>query len=253
LPTLLRRAAVAGLTSAFLLTACGGSGGEGSSAPKGSAPKASSAPAATSQVEGLPPEQVVQKAKTALKSAKSVHYRAKGTDDGKPLVFDMRADEERGAVGSIELAGEQVKLIQTKDAVYVTGNAALLAAASGGKPVATGKWVKTTKQAPGISDFLELTDASKFMDQVIKPDQKLSRGTSKTVAGQQTVAVVIGPDAQGKNAATMYVSAQGTPYPLLVETAPSEKDQGSVTFSDFDKPVDVKAPDTKGRRGRRAP
>jgi len=233
-PTPMRAALAAALSSTLLLAACGGAGGEGSS---------SNAPAAASQVDGLPAEQVVEKARTALASAKSVHYVAKGTDGGKTLTIEMRVEKDRGAVGSVEVGGEQVKLIRTKDAVYVTGNEALLAAASGGKPVGAGKWIKTTAQAPGIDAFVELADAGKIMEQIVKPGQKLSLGTPKTVAGKQTVAVVIGPDAKGKNAGTMYVSAQGTPYPLLVESAPGDQDQGTVTFSDFDVPVDVKEPD----------
>jgi len=236
-PTPLRTAAAAALSSTLLLAACGGSGGEGSSS------NGSAAPAAASQVEGLPAEQVVEKARAALKSAKSVHYVAKGTDDGKPLTIEMRVEKDRGAVGSVQVGGEQVKLIRTKDAVYVTGNEALLAAASGGKPVGAGKWIKTSAKAPGIDAFVELSDAGKVMEQMVRPGQKLSLGTPKTVAGKQTVAVVIGPDAKGKNAGTMYVSAQGTPYPLVVESAPGAADQGTVTFSDFDQPVDVKAPD----------
>lgn len=238
MPTSVRAAVAACLSSTVLLAACGGSGGEGSSASKDSGTPA----AAASQVEGLPAEQVAEKAEAALKSAKSVHYVVKGTDDGKALTIEMRVAKDRGAVGEIKAGDEQLKLVRTGDAVYVTGNEALLAAASGGKPVAAGKWVKTSAQAPGISGFTDLADAGKLIDQIIKPGQKLSIGTAKTVAGKQTVAVVIGPDANGKNGGTMYVSAQGTPYPLLVETAPGDKDQGTVTFSDFDEPVDVKEP-----------
>ncbi len=242
--TIQRAAVVACLSSTLLLAACGGSGSGGSSAPS-SASQSSSAPAAASQLEGLPAEQVVEKARTALTSAKSVRYVAKGTDDGKPLTVEMRIDTARGATGSIELAGERIKLLRTQDDVYVTGNDALLAAASGGKPVASGKWIKTSAQAPGISSFLELADAGKLMEQLVKPGQKLSLGTAKVVAGQQTVAVVIGPDAKGENGGTMYVAAQGTPYPLLVESAPGAKDQGTVTFSGFDEPVDLAPPAAK--------
>ena len=240
MPTSLRVAIAACLSSTLMLAACGGSGSEGSSASK-----SSSSPAAASQVEGLSAEQVVAKAKATVTSAKSMQYLAKGTDGGKELTVEMRIDKDRGALGTIGLADEQIKLIRTKDAVYVTGNQALLAAVSGGKPVATGKWIKTSEQAPGISSFMELADPGKLLDQIVKPAQKLSLGTPKTVAGQQTVAVVIAPDASGKNGGTMYVSAQGTPYPLLIESAPGDKDQGTVTFSDFDKPVDVTAPDAK--------
>lgn len=232
MPTPVRAAVVAALSTTLLLAACGGSGENSSS----------SGAAAASQVEGLSAEQVVEKAEAAVRNAKSVHYVVKGTDDGKALVIDMRVAKDRGAVGEITGGDEQLKLIRTGDAVYVTGNEALLAAASGGKPVTAGKWVKTSATAPGISGFTDLADPGKIMDQLVKPGQKLSIGTAKTVAGKQTVAVVIGPDANGGNGGTMYVSAQGTPYPLLVETAAGAKDQGTVTFSDFDAPVDIAEP-----------
>ncbi len=241
--TSIRRAAVACVGAAALLTACGG--GSSSSTGASASGSASSSPAqAASPLKGLTAEQVLAKAKTALASAKSLHYTADGTSEGKKIAFDVRADEARGVIATLEMAGEEIKIIQDKKDVYISGTASFLAGLTGGKGAAD-KWLKTSADNPGVGSLLEISDPEKLTEDFFKLEagQKLSLGTPKTVDGKQTVALVVtgGKDGGG----TMYIADEATPYPLLVESDPSSKDKGTVRFSEFDQPVDVKAPAAK--------
>jgi hypothetical protein len=238
--TTVRVAAAACLSSALLLTACGGSG-SGSSA-SGSA--AASPSKAASQVQGLPAEQVLEKARVATASAKSLHYTADGSSEGQKVAFDVRADKARGVIASVDVAGQQIKIIQDLKDVYIGGNNPILTSLAGGKDAA-GKWVKTSADNPSVTSILEVADPAKLTAQFFKLEagQKVSLGTPKTVAGQQTVALVISGGKTGGG--TMYVAAEGTPYPLLIESADKNGDKGTLTFSEFDKPVEIKVPDAK--------
>ncbi|HYY10803.1 MAG TPA: hypothetical protein VE781_07675 [Kineosporiaceae bacterium] len=230
-----RAAAVAGIGVTLLLAACGGSSSSG--AGGGSA---SAAPKAESQLKGLSAEQVLAKAKEATASAKSLHYHADGTSGAEKILFDVRADKARGAIATVEASGQQVKLIQDTKDVYIGGKNTLITTLAGGKDV-TGKWVKTSASNPAATSVLELADPAKFTAQffTLESGQKVELGTPKTVDGKQTVALVI---SGGKGGGTMYVSAEGTPYPLLIESAGGSTDKGTVTFSEFDQPVDVQVP-----------
>lgn len=236
-------AAAACLSSALLLTACGGSGSSGTSA-SASGGAASSPAKAASQLQGLPAEQVLEKAKAATAAAKSLHYTANGSSGNEKLAFDVRSDKARGVIASVEIGGQQIKIIQDLKNVYIGGNNPIVAGLAGGKDV-TGKWVKTSASNPAVSSILEIADPAKLTEQFFKlePGQKVALGTPKTVAGQQTVALVVSGGKDGGG--TMYVAAEGTPYPLLIESDATNGDQGTLTFSEFDKPVDVKVPAAK--------
>ncbi len=238
--TSFRRAVVACASAAVLLTACG----SGSSSSAGSGGAASSPANAASQVQGLPAEQVLEKAKAATASAKSLHYTADGTSEGQKLAFDVRADKARGVIASVDVAGQQIKIIQDLKDVYIGGNNPIITGLTGGK-AAAGKWVKTSASNPAVSSILEIADPAKLTEQFFKLEagQKVALGTPKTVDGKQTVALVISGGKDGGG--TMYVAAEGPPYPLLIESAATNGDQGTLTFSEFDKPVDVKVPDAK--------
>src|SRR3712207_8733549 len=59
-------------------------------------------------------------------SAKSLHYTAEGTSDGQKLSFDVRTDKARGVMANLELAGQQIKIVQDLKDVYVFGGAGML-------------------------------------------------------------------------------------------------------------------------------
>jgi hypothetical protein len=233
---LLHRTGAAGVAAALLLAGCGSSGGGGGG---GSASSAAPASKPASQVKDLPADQVLAKAKQALASAKSVHFTAKGTSssDGD-ISFDMKLAQGPNATGTIGAAGQELKIVRVGQDAYISGNEALLASLSQGRAVA-GKWIKMPASTPGLSSLLDVTDLSKGMGEVLKAKGKLSIGTSKVVDGKQTVALV---DSDPSGGGTLYVSAEGTPYPLLIEPAAASKDKGSAHFSEYDAPVTVTPP-----------
>lgn len=221
------------LATALLLTACGGSSG---SSGGGGASSGGSAGKQASQVQGLPADQVLAKAKQALASAKSVHFTLKttGGSDGDAS-FDMKLAAGQQATGTLGTSGQQIKLVRVGKTAYLSGSEQLLAALSQGKAPA-GKWVKMSADTPGLEPLLEFTDLSNGMGTVLKPKGKLTLGTPKAVDGKQTVALV---DDDPKGGGTLYISAEGTPYPLLIE---SSAGKGTATFTEYDAPVTVTPP-----------
>ncbi len=230
--TSLRVLAAAGLSAALLLTACGsgGSGGSGSSAPA-----ASSATKAASQVEGLPADQVLAKAQAALASAKTVHLVLKAGDSNGTSSFDLRMAQGPNASGTLSLSGQEVKLVRIAGDAWVTGSPQFISGLTKGSAPA-GKWVKVPVSTPGFSSLLDIADLTK-LSQLLKPKGAVSIGTPKVVDGKQTVALV---DA-GSKGSTLYVSAEGTPYPLLIEPKDTKAGE-SATFTEYDAPVTFTPP-----------
>jgi hypothetical protein len=228
--------AAACLASALVLTGCGGSSGSSpGAASSGAGAAASKAP---SQVQGLPADQVLAKAKQALSSAKTVHFTAKGKSSDGDISFDMRLATGPNATGTIGAAGQEIKVVRIGKVAYLSGNEQLLAGLSGGK-AAAGTWVKMPADTPGLSSLLEISDLSSGMGTVLKAKGTLSLGTPKVVDGKQTVALV---DSDPTGGGTLYVSAEGTPYPLLIEPASGSKDNASAKFTEYDVPVTVTPP-----------
>jgi hypothetical protein len=64
---------------------------------------------------------------------------------------------------------------------------------------------------------------------MFKPDGKVSKGTTKTVDGVETIGLVD----DGADGGTLYVATVGEPYPIRVE--PSNADDGAMAFSSFGK------------------
>ena len=233
-----RAGAAACLATALLLTGCGGS--SGSSSGSASSGGGAAASKAASQVQGLPADQVLAKAKQALASARSVHFAAKGasgSSDGD-ISFDMHLTAGPNATGTIGAAGQEVKLVRIGKDAYFSGNEKVLAGLSGGKATA-GKWVKLPASNSDLSGLLDITDLSNGMGSVLKAKGKLSLGTPKVVDGKQTVALV---DSDPSGGGTLYVSAEGTPYPLLIEPSAASKDKATATFTEYDAPVTVTPP-----------
>lgn len=217
---------VAAVSLAFV-AGCGGGTSSTSASP-------------SSTLAGRSAEQVLAASKKALAEAKSVRYRVDGKGDAadpkSTLTIDVRIAKGKGATGSMSIGGQEMTILQVGSDSYLSADSPFLT--SMGMPASSekGKWIKSPPQAGGL---IAITDIAKSFDALNTNGATLSLGTPKTVDGRQTVAVVVAPKGD-QDGGTLYVAADGPAYPLLIET--KGKAQGTLTFTEYDEPVEITAP-----------
>ena len=212
---------LAGLVLA--LTACGG--GEGEEGSESSKPFA-----------GQTPQQILEKATAAARSAKSVHMKGDIAEEGESFTIDMSISDAEGAGGSISLGGEKVELRQIGKTMYMKGGP--IAQLS---PKLADKWVKSSASDGDAAEFSSLTSMDKVFEEMLKPEGSLTLVAGKDVDGVPTVGLkdTSKGDGNSDDKGILYIAAEGEPYPMLVE---STAGKGGLQFLDWNEPVEVTAP-----------
>ena len=201
--------------AALLLTACGGSDGNGESAKKG--------------------PQVAADAASALEKAGAVHLTGTGKTNGASIQLDLRL-QGNDATGTLIEGSNSIKLVGTGGKLYVQASpafwtkAGIPESAAGGLD---GKWVIVPSSTAGqVLPF----NLSSLADQLRHPTGATIKDAvhTGTLHGQKVVVVT------QTDGSTLDVAATGTPYPL--QTVDKGTDAGTITASDFGKKTTITAP-----------
>ena len=227
--------------AAALVSGCSSSSGaSSSSASSSSAPASSSAASAggSSTLASLPPTRVLAKAQAALGGAKSVHFTASSTGQNGAGGYDLKLLANGNATGTVTFDGAQLKVVRIGDVAYLSGHPDYLAPLAPGQNLA-GKWVELPATHQAVANLLGVADLRTGLGGVLLPKGSVAFGPSKAVDGHPTVALV---ETSSSGGGTVYVAADGTPYPLLIESAPGSDTGSSARFTEWDEPVTVTAP-----------
>ncbi|MEV2249975.1 hypothetical protein AB0I94_05305 [Streptomyces sp. NPDC050147] len=185
--------------------------------------------------EGMSADKIAKKAADASKDAGSFRVAGEGKQDSETVKVDFsvaKAGDCKGKVGGG--AGGTAELLVADKTQYIKGDEAYWKKAMGGSGKASAlkdKWVK----APSGGNGGVCDPDAMFQSKELK---KLERGKDSEVDGKK--AAVLTKDDSGKKT-TFYVAAEGKPYFLKIVTSGKE-DPGTMNFTDYGKPVDVKAP-----------
>jgi hypothetical protein len=197
--------------------------GESSSAGNGVAAKSAS--------------EIVSAAQTAADGASSVHVSGSIVNATTPIALDMELVSGQGGRGQLSENGVSFELIEIGGYVYIKGSRAFYSHVAG--PAAAqlldGKWLKAPAGSGAFASLSSLTDLRKLLDSTLSSHGKLDKGATSTIAGQPAVAVK-----DATRGGTLYVATTGTAYPLQI--AKGGNSGGKITFSDWNKPVTLKAP-----------
>ena len=170
-----------------------------------------------------PAAQILTDAQAAAQAADSVHISgtvAQGAGDvtGSPATatLDLVLTSSGDGRETITGAGEHIDLIKVGRLLYVKG----LSSPGGG-----GGYQQLSVQDPRAAPLIAQLDKKSVFNQLIRP------GTAPTVTGTTTIAgkpaVTLAP---GGGAGVLYVADNPTnPYPLKVETTPTDPTTGAAT------------------------
>jgi hypothetical protein len=94
----------------------------------------------------------------------------------------------------------------------------------------SGKYVKVDATNESFSALTEAFDVS----EIVKADGSMTKASPTVINGKPAIGLV-----NGEQRSTLYVATTGEPTPLRIE-GPSG--QGSIDFTDYDKPIEFAAP-----------
>lgn len=189
--------------------------------------------ASPAAVDSLGAAQIVTAAQRALAAARSVHIVGQYQQDNRPVRVDMRIAAGNTAVGTVTSNGSSVEVRRVGDQLYVKGDDTFLAALGDKAKATRGKWL-VGPIAQADRALAELTDLQGFAGTLTPGSGTLTKEAVRPLGGQQAVSVL------NPAGARLWVADTGTPYPLRLERLGTTV--GTLDYSDYDRPVEVKAP-----------
>ncbi|TQK52019.1 hypothetical protein FBY35_2444 [Streptomyces sp. SLBN-118] len=212
---------------------------------KNEAVEAAATKASDDPFGGLSADQIADKAVAATKSARSIRIAGKVTSGAELLTVDFAVDSKGSCTGKIGMRGGNAELRKVGKVLYIKGDdtfwkASVGAQAHGITDLLKGRWMKvpqgSSSAMEGVCDLKAmLADTNK--DALER--QGMTRGPDAAVGGKPVVTLV--KKKPGGETLTMYVAKEGAPY-LLRVVKKGGTEPGTLTFSDFNKPVKAVAP-----------
>ncbi|MFE4590469.1 hypothetical protein [Streptomyces laurentii] len=248
----LARAAGALCTAALALgaTACGPDSGSGSGSGSGAATKET--PKATGPFGDMTGTEIADKAFAATRDAGSLtmdvsmhlsdgRVKAKISTDHEGRCIGTVQDGGAGAADLIRTAGKTsyVRFDERLIKEQVKGESADVQAAV--MKELKGRWMKVDPKDPDLKDMVEVCELRQLLADFETSTAGTVKGGETTLDGRKALMLT---QRDGAEKSTAYVATEGKPY-LLKITVTGGKEPGSLTFSDYDKPVKAEAPAKK--------
>lgn len=217
--------------SVALLAGCGGDSG-GESTP----------------FEGQSADDIAAKAVEATRQAKSMHVKGDNRlEDGSSVTIDVSVDQEKNCQGTIGTGEAKADVRHTDATLYLRGDEQYWQDALKQQPDAAqkmapklqGKWVKMPANDAATAGVCDKQGLIAAMDEDKSERQGMKRGDTTEVGGEE--ALKLTKKGSAGETLALYVATEGEPY-ILKTTTEGGKNPGSVTFSDYNKPVSPEQP-----------
>jgi hypothetical protein len=217
----MRASALALVLAGVVLAGCGGHGK--SAASNGEASKSA--------------DKVLADAKAAADSASSARVSGNIVSGGTPIKLDLSMGSGQ-AKGSMSTSGLSFDLIRIGNTAYIKGSDDFYKhfAGAGVAQLLHGKWLKASIISGRFASFAPLTNIGVLFDKVASNHGKLANAGAKTLDGQKVVEI-----RDTSDDSKLYVAATGKAYPVAI-VGGKKSQSGTITFSDWNKPLQVSAP-----------
>lgn len=148
--------------------------------------------------------------------------------------------------GSIAIRGAQLQLRKVNNTIYMNGSSTFWTryAGSTAAQLLGGRWFYGSASSLSSSNFSSLAGLmtpKSLTANFAKPGtlNNVRKGSTSAIAGQKVISV----SGRGKSGGggTLYVSTTGKPYIVRI-VATQTTSRGSLTFTNYDKPVNVHVP-----------
>ncbi len=216
--------------SVALLTGCGGDSGGGE------------------PFEGQSADDIAAKAVEATQQAKSLHMKGDvRPENGGTVTIDVSVDQEKNCEGTIGTGEARADVRHTDATLYLRGDEQYWQNALQQQPGASqqmaqkldGKWVKMPASDAATAGVCDKQGFIAAMDEDRSERQGMKRDGTTEVGGEDALKLTK-KTSDGETLA-LYVATEGEPY-ILKTTTEGGKSPGSVTFSEYNEPVEAEQP-----------
>ncbi len=208
-------------------------------------PPPSAPPGPSNGVERLPARDVLQRARSAAARAGSVRLVGSVREGNQPVELDVRVQGRQG-IGRIRSNGTSVLLVKAGRDVHVWGDAAFHEQLSGAEVSGhvADAWVRLPPGSPGLAEVAGLFDLDALLDRSLAPRGEVVKAGERVVDGVRALQL------RTATGLTLSVALDGDPHLLRTEPG-GKRAAGSLRFSDWGAPVEVRVPvDPAGAAGR---
>ncbi|MFI7236109.1 hypothetical protein [Streptomyces cyaneofuscatus] len=206
---------------------------------------------ADDDIASLTAEQIADRSRDALLGVSSLHLSARGDLDGSGdrMSVDLTLDREGNCAGGIDMGEDgSVEIVKRADDVWLKPDKAFWEThvPIGGSTfdaILDGRYMKAKADDPRLLTVTEVCDLDTFRELITdNPDATergtLTKGRETEVNGAPVVPVT---RTQGNGRLTVDVATEGEPYPVRI-TVRGADEEGTVSFSGFDRPVPAETP-----------
>jgi hypothetical protein len=206
---------------------------------------------APTDLTGLTADQIAARAVAATQAARSMRMAGQVTSEGERASVDLAVDNKGACTGKLGFGGGSAELRQVSTVLYMKGNekfwrASLSESSSPGTDgegvveLVKDRWIKmpagSAKAMGGVCDLKAMLaerdkDTSERQGMTKGPDAEVNSVPTTTLVKKQ----------HGGETITMYVAKKGEPYLIRVVRVGGDG-PGTMTFSDYNKPVKAVAP-----------
>ena len=209
-----RLSALIAASALVLIAGCGGGSDEG--------------------VADLSATKILAAAKKQLAEEKFVTLKGKGADEeaGSEIAVDLSFAGET-ATGTVGVSGMTFELLKAGGKSYFKADDSFFE--SSGVPAETmqlisGKWVVIDANDPNFAEMSSFVSKKAFLDEVLKPDSKVTKGKEKKVNGIDCVAL------KDKEGTFYFAKKDGRPVSLVAGGG-----KGTLNFT-YSKVATIEAP-----------
>ncbi|MDX3373389.1 hypothetical protein PV390_03125 [Streptomyces sp. ME02-6991-2A] len=206
---------------------------------------------ADDDIASLTAEQIADRSRDALLGVSSLHLSARGDLDGsgEQMSVDLTLDREGNCAGGVDMGEDgSVEIVKRADDVWLKPDKAFWEThvPIGGSTfdaILDGRYMKAKADDPRLLTVTEVCDLDTFRELITdNPDATergtLTKGRETEVNGAPVIPVT---RTQGDERLTVDVATEGEPYPVRI-TVRGADEEGTVTFSGFDRPVPAQTP-----------
>lgn len=241
--------------AALSIAGCGS--GNNSKGEDTAPPQSSQSTSPKDDITALPAEDIIERASEALKNAPSLKLQGVGSSDGEEVQANLSLNKQgdctgkmtMGTTGSFEVIKLGKKFWMKPDDKFWETQAGNAEAAK----LLKGKYLLGDTSSPENSDMADMcsledtafnkpawqSDGSSASSASSDTVDSITKGATSTISGVPVIAVKA---VHGSETITAYIATDGTDYPVKFVTKGGD-DPGTITLSDFGKPINVASPD----------
>ncbi|CAD5926550.1 MULTISPECIES: hypothetical protein [Streptomyces] len=206
---------------------------------------------ADDDIASLTAEQIADRSRDALLGVSSLHLSARGDLDGSGdrMSVDLTLDREGNCAGGVDMGEDgSVEIVKRADDVWLKPDKAFWEThvPIGGSTfdaILDGRYMKAKADDPRLLTVTEVCDLDTFRELITDNPGATERGT--LTKGRETevngAPVIPVTRTQGTERLTVDVVTEGEPYPVRI-TVRGADEEGTVSFSGFDRPVPAETP-----------